>query len=188
MNKFKVILIAILSFTLTACSGVWSCGAQTGPAGTTGGCKVQGVWYQQAMNFLRPSINMLAESMGFTYQDWSSSDFSDFSLGVNSSSVSIKNNSVKVLVYQGASLLGSKNFSVYRQSNDYFFSNPSAVKDWGYNFVDIADYTDVEFDLVKSSSGTITVGAKENNVTKASASVYHRRQGYCDNGICYEEP
>ena len=190
MNKFKIIFIAILSLTLTACSssGKWSCQVQTNSGGPSGGCKIEGVWYQQAMNFLRPSINMLAESMGFTYEDWSSSDFSDFSLGVNSSSVSIKNNSVKVLVYQGTSLIGSKSFAVYRQSNDYFFSNPSSVKNWAYNFVDIADYTDVEFDLVKSSSGTVTVAAKENNVTKASASVYYPGQAYCDGPICYEEP
>ena len=190
MNKLKIISITLLCLALTACaSGRWECQVKTGPGGkgVEGGCKVEGVWYQQAMNFLRPSINMLAESMGFTYEEWSSSDFSDFSLGVNSSSVSIKNNTVQVVVYQGSSEIGRNSFSVYRQGNSYYFSNPSSVKNWAYNFIDIADYTDVEFDLEKSSSGTVTVSAKENNVTKASASVYYPGQAHCDGPICYEE-
>lgn len=130
---------------------------------------------------------MIAETMGYTYEDWSSSDFSDFSLGVNSSSVSIKNNSVKIVVYQSSSQIGSKSFSVYRQSNAYYFSNPTSVKSWASNYIDIADYTDVEFDLVKSSSGTVSVTARENNIPKASATTYYPGQAYCEGSICYEE-
>lgn len=140
------------------------------------------------MNFLRPSVNMLAETMGYTFEDWSSTDFSDFSLRVNGSTVSVKNDEVQVLVYQGGAQIGAKSFSVHRLNDDYYFSDPSSVKNWAYNFVDVADYTDVKFDLEKQSSGVITVAAVENNISKASASTYYKGEAYCEGSICYEEP
>lgn len=130
---------------------------------------------------------MLAESLGFTFEDWSTSDFSHFSLKVNDSTVSVKNNIVNVVIYQDSAEIGNKSFTVYRQGDQYYFSNPTSVKNWAYNFIDISDYVDVEFDLIKNSAGTVSIAAKENNVTKASASTYYRGTAYCDGPICYEE-
>src|SRR5690554_7648233 len=82
--SIKVITIVLLCAVITGCK--WYIRSECnipGPCKIEGG--VEGTFQAQLMRELRPITEMLAQSMGFTYEDWAALDPSDFALTVQGS-------------------------------------------------------------------------------------------------------
>lgn len=191
MSPIKLISAVAIVSSITACStsGTWSCEiGSVGGGKPSGSCRIEGVWYREAMNFLRPTVNMLAETSGYSFTDWSNSDFGDFSLRVNDSTVKIRNENVVVKVFSGASIIGTKTFKVKRSGNVYRLANSDTAKNWALNFLNSADYVEVDYSIEKSAPGLVTISAQEKGTTKASASIHYKGGGsMCRGSVCYKE-
>lgn len=161
--SIKVITIVLLCAVITGCK--WYIRSE---CNIPGPCKiesgVEGTFQAQLMRELRPITEMLAQSMGFTYEDWAALDPSDFALTVQGSYAN--SNSASVTVMSGNQSIGSSTFALNNVGGTYTFANPNSVKAWSQQFVDLADSIKVELMVVETD--TFSASIKENGITRAA--------------------
>lgn len=168
----KLITVLIATTSLSGCNGYWKCGISSGSGGNQAGCEIGGAFSMQAQKFIRPVNTMLAETLGYTFTEWESANFNDFSIKLEGAGTSIGGNKVTVIIYDGSSVLGSKVFDVYRTNGEYKFTSQALVKQWAYNYIDIGNKVEIDFDVQNTTAGNVSLQAKHQNTIKASSSAY----------------
>ncbi len=182
-KTFKLASIVAISISLIGCSSTssitWKCSIQGGPSqDAMGQCEIGGKIDATISKLVRPINTMLAETIGYSFSDWESSNFDEFSIKVDGIDSTIKDNVVTIEVYEGSYVIGSKSFGVRKVNGDYKFVSPTSIKEWAYNFVDTGTDVKVDFDIQHVKAGDVVVQAKHKNVVKAAASIYLPARGH----------
>lgn len=114
----------------------------------------EGTWGDQTM--LRTISEMIASLTGFSISDWNELDVSEYEIELDASFgtiATIEGNVATVSVFSSESIIGTQEFAVTQIGNKAKFSDPVAVKNWTYQFVDIADNVEVD---IKTKSVNMT--------------------------------
>ncbi|NWO06680.1 MAG: hypothetical protein HLX50_13615 [Alteromonadaceae bacterium] len=162
-QSVKFIIIVLLCVVITSCK--WYVRGECnvpGPCKVEGG--VEGTMQAKLMRELRPITEMLAQSMGFTYEDWVALDPSDFAFTVQGSYAT--STSASVTVMSGNQSIGSSTFALNNVGGTYTFANPNSVKSWSQQFTDLADSIKVE--LMVAQTDTFSTSIKENGISRAT--------------------
>ena len=130
-------------------------------------------------SLVKPITSMFAQVVSWT--DYEATDFSSFVINISDSGTETSltsNPSVKLNVISGGVTIGSRSFNVIRVNNSIKFANPTAVKQWGEQFIGYADSVNYELGLKTinvEDVGSLTVSQSVGGVAIASSSVtYHR--------------
>lgn len=167
MNKskiFKIIFVVFMCSTVAGCR--WyvrgTCDVPGPSCQVEGG--IEGSFQAKLMRELQPLAEMLAQSTGFTYEEWSALDPSDFSLTVQGSYVTAE--SAKVVLLDGSYEVAQSTFQVNNVGGTYTFATPSQVKQWSEQYVHLADSVRVELQV--ADTGSISTSLNERGSARAS--------------------
>lgn len=124
-----------------------------------------------ANNLLRKVSSLVAETGIYTYEHYLAMDPSKYTIELSGTANSyIENSQATISVFDGTNLLGQKVTTLTKNGNVYKFADPQGVKNWAYNYIDIADKVDVKYNTVTTGSQNdyTTSNLKDSGVLKAA--------------------
>lgn len=124
-----------------------------------------------ANNLLRRVSALVAETGIYTYDHYLAMDPTKYTIELAGTANSyIENNQATISVFDGTNLLGQKVTTLTKNGNIYKFADPQGVKNWAYNYIDIADKVDVKYKTVTTGSeNDYTISnLKDSGVLKAA--------------------
>ncbi len=169
MKHIFLLIITLTTTTLVGCSltGSFSCSGST----ATGKVSCTGSIGNELNSFSNIGIFDLEVQQSF--------DPSTYNIELIGSDI-IQNQVQLTALDTGKNVLGSKYFSVNQQESRYYFTDPNAVKNWSYNFINMASTIEINIPInnnESNSSGSFIL-RNENSIMAATSWTNPPREGF----------
>ena len=159
MKNIIIPTLLVLTLILSGCSGM----------NYSGTCTTDLNGHTTCTGTIGGKVKSISDNL-YSYAAQQLFDPSVFNIELNGSEIT--NNEVTIIILDlQKNKLASKLFQVNKKSGRYYLTNPELVKNWSYNFINMATGASVEIatNKIDTSSASNLIFREENTIIAASS-------------------